>query len=395
MFYIFSGKPGAGKSYRLICDIYSDLNKKYVIFHNLDGVKPELFPFPDRLKSIPDLYPSEFADYSFFTEDFQKKLVHAVAGDERYQVKDKKGNFQPLPVCVIVDEAHRIFDEKNKACLAWLSYHRHLGQLVIFCTQKETMLYHSYRALMAFEIRAKADIGFAFLYQKIENGENTGFSFRIKRQSIFKKYLSYELIPPKHRNLIYLFILIFSLVCSVYFFNNPFGDSEEAENEKEAISDDIKQTAVASAPVQSPVMPVGSGLQKSTLSQYLNPEFFFSGSFLEYKGNKIDSVKSRFLIIDASGSCFDFRELFPNLVYLSHTYYVLTAFDSVNKTLHIFRSPPANLFNDNDQDGSGLRGGSRASTADQNHPDFLTARSGVDNTENRQVFNVGSSSDIE
>lgn len=359
MFYIVTGKPGAGKSYRITADIFYELNKKYVIFHNLDGLKPDLFPFPDRLKSIPDLYPSEFADRSFFHEDFQKNLVHAVA--DKYQVFDKNGKNHPLPVCIIVDEAHRIFDEKNKAGLAWLSYHRHLGQLVIFCTQKDTMLHHSYRALMAFEIRAKADVGFAFLYQKLENGENTGFTLRLKKQSIFDKYLSYELTPPKHRNLIYLFICVFALLCSVYFFINPFDSPDPEAEAKPEVENTAPgqtlpgQTAAPGQTVPGQIAP-GQVVPGSTINRFLDPHFFYSGSFVSYKsGSRINVLQSRFVISNGSLSL-DFRELFPNLVYLSHTFYTLTTFDTINKSLHIFVSSLTPQQHENDRIREPLQG---------------------------------------
>ena len=152
----------------------------------------------------------------FLSEEFQKRL----AGD----VKEKYGK----PCMIIIDEAHRWLGAQNQKILAWLSYHRHMGQKVLLITQKSTMLHFTYRALVAHEVRAKSSIFKWFLYQRIENGEGTGVFPCAKKKEVFQSYKSFQIKEHKTINYVYP-VILFVVVMAGWWYFRPVKGEEKVE----------------------------------------------------------------------------------------------------------------------------------------------------------------------
>ena len=52
MIIMYTGKPGGGKTYKAVDDILKlETQKKYVIIHNIDGLKKGKFKNPDEIIS--------------------------------------------------------------------------------------------------------------------------------------------------------------------------------------------------------------------------------------------------------------------------------------------------------------------------------------------------------
>lgn len=140
MIRVFTGLPGAGKSYAAIEDMISELkNGSRIIFHNMDANHGELASYlfgqgyePDiaeRMHKIPDKYVKVFWGY---------------AGDSGR----KTGRL------FVIDEAHVFFDARGWAetgalMSVYLTQHRHLNDEILFITQHPEMLDKRIRLLIA------------------------------------------------------------------------------------------------------------------------------------------------------------------------------------------------------------------------------------------------------
>ena len=149
---VYTGKPGSGKTYRVVKELLED-SGRYYVFHNIDGLKESLIEggrFIQSWRDVPD----------FFTKAKQEEVSN--------WAREKHGR----SVLVIVDEAQMIFGDKNAELKGWLSWHRHLGQDIKLIAQHFKMIHQDYYNLADYEIRGKR--GFVtsqMVYQWSVNGE--------------------------------------------------------------------------------------------------------------------------------------------------------------------------------------------------------------------------------
>lgn len=216
MFVFYTGKPGTGKSYKVVFDLFR-IQGQYYVIHNIDGLKHEAFKQPYLFKDWRTYISEEvaFSEFEIFTEQFQQKLTDEVWA-----------KFQ-LPVLVVIDEAHRWFDKSKKDLKAWLSFHRHLGQDIWMVTQKQTMIHNDFRGLAELEKRAKNtfffNLPYLFVYQKRSGTDSCGYETARKKKKIFQAYKSFEISSSKSKkSSLFVPVLIgLVLVGLVYFFAWP------------------------------------------------------------------------------------------------------------------------------------------------------------------------------
>lgn len=312
MFIIYTGKPGSGKSYKAVSDIFKKWNKEYFILHSIDGVKKEYFNEPGCLEDWQEKYinSEETSIQEFFTEAYQTELAR--------NIKEESGKRMML----IVDEAHRIFQDPNKDWLAWLSYHRHIGQTVVFITQNIMMIHHTYRKLMDYEMRAKISIGPLILYNKIENGESCGMTLNMKKKKIFKLYKSYEIEGKSYSNYIYAFIAVLVLVGGFYYFKNPIKSEASKKprqpGRKEVIEDrgiEYREQAVQ-----------GNMKERRRL---FDDEISFVGFMGIYRNQKVLNAKDSKILVKVKDyqGIYELRNIRPNYMYMSHNKDVVNVLD--------------------------------------------------------------------
>lgn len=169
---VYTGKPGSGKSYRVVHELLRD-EGRYYVFHNIDGLKEVLI---EDGRYIEDWRAID----GFLTKAKQESLSAAVR--ERYG----------RSMLVIVDEAQMVMADKNSEIKGWLSWHRHLGQDIKIICQHYKMISPDLYNLADYEIRGKR--GFVtsqFVYQWCVNGE-VFKTDRIKRSdATFAAYRSF------------------------------------------------------------------------------------------------------------------------------------------------------------------------------------------------------------
>lgn len=195
MIKMFSGLPGAGKTYRAVYELRGVCDKYYVL-HNIDGLKEEKFDQGRYISRFPT-GEKEFRD--FFSLDNQKKLHE--------ESKEKYGR----PLLVIIDECQVYLGKVNDGVKAWLSYHRHLGQDVWLITQDKFNIAREYNNLVEIEIQGKRGYVFSsFIYSYFSKGERVKTDKLPKDLEVFNLYTSMtmnEVKKPKSK--LVLFALIF------------------------------------------------------------------------------------------------------------------------------------------------------------------------------------------
>lgn len=175
MIELITGKPGSGKTYLAVQRLLELPVGKYVIWHNIAGLKPEVFPEPHMIKEIP-------ADLKAWGTK-ENQIEYADACKEKYG----------RPMLVVIDEAQMVFGEKNADLKAWLSWHRHLGQDIWLIAQHAKMLHQDYVVLAEYEVRAvKSMILNMLVYQFRVGGETFKTARRRKDTRVFQAYRSFD-----------------------------------------------------------------------------------------------------------------------------------------------------------------------------------------------------------
>ena len=214
MIVLFSGKPGTGKTYRCVRDLYK-IQDHFFIIHNIAGLKNELFEVPECIRTIESIVESlGVSSSAFFTVDCQTEITETI--------KKKYGR----NVLMVIDEAQNILGRKDDLIKEWLSYHRHLGQEIWLVAQRNLMIHTDYRALVEYELRAKNDsifsLPFIYMYEKLSEGERVGFSIIFRSKKIYNSYKSFNMTQGR-KKLSWLMpaIVIVICLCIAWFINAP------------------------------------------------------------------------------------------------------------------------------------------------------------------------------
>lgn len=169
---IYTGKPGSGKTYRVVKELLEETGRYYV-FHNIDGLKESMIEGGKYIQSWVGIE-------GFLTKKKQEEIST--------WAKSEYGR----AVLVIVDEAQMVMADRNPEIKAWLSWHRHLGQDVKLICQHFKMISPDLYALADYEIRGKRGyLTSQLVYQWGVNGE-TFKTDRIKQsKAVFAAYRSF------------------------------------------------------------------------------------------------------------------------------------------------------------------------------------------------------------
>lgn len=191
---LFTGKPGSGKSYRVVEKLFKDC-EKYYVFHNIDGLNDSFFSdgaFIRRWDSIND----------FLTLEKQKEIC-------TYIQKEFKRS-----VLVIIDEAQSNgFKYSSPALLDWISYHRHLGQEIYLISQSRNSIHRDYVDRCQYEVRAKRGIATnQMIYQYSVEGEVFKTDRVPIKKAVFAAYKSFEIQETRKKTAPYLLYIAACLV---------------------------------------------------------------------------------------------------------------------------------------------------------------------------------------
>lgn len=236
---LFTGKPGSGKSYRVVCKLLDDCNR-YFIFHNIDGLKHDFFGDGRFIRRWDDID-------GFLSLSKQKEL-------SAYCESEFK-----RPMLVVVDEANlNGFGARNNALLGWISYHRHIGQDIYLISQSAYSIHRDYVDRCQFEVRAKRGIATKmFVYQYLVGDEVFKTDRVPVKKAMFAAYDSFNVkgvAPPRSRILVYavcliVLVLIMGVYQVTYGLPHLFGGK--------VVKKGVPSSAVVSKPPNyKPVVPV-------------------------------------------------------------------------------------------------------------------------------------------
>jgi hypothetical protein len=267
MITLFTGRPGSGKSYRVVFEL-KKLSQKYLIFHNIRGLKHDKFVGAE-LRQIDDFIQSKEIDIkTFLSLEYQEELCKAI--------KDQ----YDLRVLIVLDECYQFVGidsppDQKRGVQKWLAQHRHLGQDVFLICQNPDQLYRPIRGLLFERVHAKKGklLSF-FLYDHFEGFQKIGTSKLPARQEIFDLYSSFQIAARKIKTSKKLYILIGSCVfafcvCAWGFWSISGGrikkpKTEEIKNQEQILQDkpnhsdsvSAVQSAVADSSKSKPLFPV-------------------------------------------------------------------------------------------------------------------------------------------
>lgn len=317
MIIVYHGSPGSGKSYKAVHDL-EKYCKTHIIFHNIEGLKHSEFSHPERFFDIREKYfESGYPPEIFFSKEFQTELYNNCI--DKFK----------LPMLLLIDEAAEFFIDQNKIYLKWLAWHRHLGQIIILIVQDIKFLHHTFRKLVNFEYRAKLDLGFLFVYSRIDKEQTIGFFPILKRLKVFRRYKSFEINSKSYKNP-FLFVFPFIAVLGLYlFFRNPI-DSDRLKKNNQNFSKSQKSLKIDNSSVLVP-----SFSQTSIASP-----IYYIGKILI--GRSIDTFSphlSKFLIKKDSVIA-DYRVFFPKYKFLACNESGLSIMSSDNHVLNFPPRPP-------------------------------------------------------
>ena len=221
MIVLYSGIPGSGKSYKMVHDLEEGKKSQFVI-HNIDGLKEGYLAEGEGFDFLKYCEEQEMEIEAFFTKDYQIQLSEAIRA---------KYNKNTL---IIIDECHEWFDRNKKALKMWLSYHRHLNQLVWLVAHRSNNLPSVYRSFIEVEYRAKFSSVFAlpgyFIYNRILGGEAVGYTFARKKEQIFKLYKSMAEGFKKPKPSLLIPIMALVVIAGVWYFFSLPGKLQKTKN---------------------------------------------------------------------------------------------------------------------------------------------------------------------
>lgn len=241
---LFTGVPGSGKTYKMMCEVWRNKDK-YFILHNIIGFDTDLLKgFGLNWQNY--IIENNLEPDVFFSKEYQSELAKRI--EEKYK----------RPMLIIIDEAHEWFDVHKKSIKMWLSYHRHLNQQIYLVAHASENIPRVYRSFIELEYRAKSSsiifLPYWFMYNRIVGygqKEGAGYVFERKRKEIFDLYKSADIKEGKvNKSLLVPIMLLFMVGCLVYFIKAPdliYGKEKkesivEIEKTEQIKKDDISKT---------------------------------------------------------------------------------------------------------------------------------------------------------
>lgn len=218
MIQLYTGVPGAGKSYKMVEDLDAFLTKEPGInlISNIRGLKLPHVDFDDfLLECIPDkgLEMKERIE-RFFEYDYQKAL------------NDKFGG----PLMYVLDECQLYFkkDFKLPNTEAYLQRHRHLGHYLYLATQSSTLINRNIVHLVEIEyyaVRRSISL-FGEIHYRVKSPQSNQFisKFTVRpKKRIFELYKSFEakeITKPKRDIWKKMWPLLILIAGGIFFYNH-------------------------------------------------------------------------------------------------------------------------------------------------------------------------------
>lgn len=238
---VYTGKPGSGKTYRVVSELLAD-EGRYYVFHNIDGLKESLIESGKYIQSWTGID-------GFFTKRKQE------------EISDWARKEYDRAVLVIIDECQVVLGDRNAEIKAWLSWHRHLGQDIKLICQHYKMIQGDYYNLADYEIRGKRGyITKQFVYQWTVNGEAFKTDRLKKSKAVFAAYRSFvgsEVNKGGSKILLFaLGVAVFAIVSGVYVIGWGLPTAFEAAGGKKVSRPDARMVGKEkNGSVQVPVKP--------------------------------------------------------------------------------------------------------------------------------------------
>lgn len=213
--YVLTGKPRTGKTYFMV-DYLSKLKGYWRVYHNISGLKPDLFPPEIELIDFTTL---EMSLDDILTNDIQSELTQQLLNEGRGR-----------KVLWVFDEAHSCgfgaANSKGDPRVDWVAYHGHFGQRIFIISQDAGMIAKRYRVLSEYEIRSRSTgpfkNPFLFCYQRVStSGQNMGVFFVRIKKDIFSRYSSEIISGSRNFSLLSVFFILFLVSAVVFYFYVP------------------------------------------------------------------------------------------------------------------------------------------------------------------------------
>ncbi len=277
MIQVYTGVPGAGKSYKMVSDLKAYLEKvekmnaktsapsevqNFTVIANIRGLNNDKLPHINFDDYIAECFPQpdmKMADRieQFFSYEYQKALNEKFGG----------------PILYVIDECQLYFPRGSKLprTEAYFQRHRHLGHYVFLATQTLSRSVNANLvALIEIEYTAvRRSFSFVgeFRYQCRTPGVKETFSTIIvyPKQEIFDLYTSFEaaeIKKPRKEIMRKLLIPLLILPVAVYlFYDNALNQDKMV---KRITGKEVEKTSSNSAAAP------GSGIDQSVNQYALN-----------------------------------------------------------------------------------------------------------------------------
>lgn len=210
---LFTGILGSGKTYKMVAEV-DRVKDQYFVVHNIEGIKQEYLG-DYGVNWIEYCQKGNIDIKEFFSKEYQTDFAKQVF--EKYK----------RPCLVIIDEAQEWFDRHVRTFKMWLSYVRHLDQEIFIVAHSRMNIPAVYRSYIGVEYRAKSSsfvsLPMYFFYNRIVNGQRSGYNFEKKSQRIFDLYKSKEInTNVKEKKSMLLPVMVAGIVlCGFLFYYIP------------------------------------------------------------------------------------------------------------------------------------------------------------------------------
>lgn len=253
MIQLYTGVPGAGKTYKMVSDLAAFLEKEPDInlvsnirglklpHEDFDGLLAEYFP--DKSLTIPQRIEK------FFDYDFQKSLNDFFGG----------------PIMYILDECQLYFPRRTSLPVteAYLQRHRHLGHYLYLATQSSKLINSNIVALIEIEYYAvrRSISFFGEMHYRVKSPQGNQIieKFAVRpRKKIFELYKSFEaeeITKPKKKLWLKLWPLALLPLAAFVFYDRVLNTDKKLERLR--VQHGLERSAEAAAPPVPSAAPSG------------------------------------------------------------------------------------------------------------------------------------------
>lgn len=224
---LYTGVPGAGKTYKMVADLDAFLKRKFDV-NLVSNIKGLQLPHQDFDDMLLHYFPDQSTTIlqrieQFFEYEFQESL-NAIYGG---------------PIMYVLDECQEYFPALTKLpnTERYLQRHRHLGHNLYFASQASTLLSSKIVALIEIEIvavrRSISFIGeFHYRRQSPQTHQLIDSKTVYPRKRVFNLYRSFdtgEIVKPKKALWLRLWPVLLLVLALFYVFGNVLNADKKVE----------------------------------------------------------------------------------------------------------------------------------------------------------------------